>query len=62
MRACPRAFAEPVGASDKFVVRVSRCALEEVRIVVQMEAAFTVLGAVAGLYGFYVKGCTGRHW
>ena len=35
---------------------------EEVRIVVQMEAAFTVLGVVAGLYGFFVKGAPAVIW
>jgi hypothetical protein len=35
---------------------------EQVRIVVQMETAFTVLGAVAGLYGFFVKGAPAVIW
>ena len=35
---------------------------QEVRIVVQMETVFTVLGAVAGLYGFFVKGAPAIIW
>ena len=51
-----RAFAAALLAlavSSWFGYRAARW--EEVRIVVQMEIAFTVLGAVAGLYGFFVK-------
>ena len=58
-----RAFAAALLAlaiSSWFGYRAARW--EEVRIVVQMEAAFTVLGAVAGLYGFFVKGAPAVIW
>ena len=35
---------------------------QEVRIVVQMETVFTVLGAVAGLYGFFAKSAPAIIW
>jgi hypothetical protein len=58
-----RAFAAALLAlavSSWFGYRAARW--EEVRIVVQMEIAFTVLGAVAGLYGFFVKGAPVLIW
>ena len=49
-----------LGVSSWFGYRAARW--EEVRIVVQMEIAFTVLGAVAGLYGFFVKSAPAFIW
>ena len=49
-----------LAVSSWFGYRAARW--EEVRIVVQMEIAFTVLGAVAGLYGFFVKGAPVLIW
>jgi len=58
-----RAFAAALLAlavSSWFGYRAARW--EEVRIVVQMEIAFTVLGPVAGLYGFFVKNAPAFIW
>ena len=58
-----RAFAAALLAlavSSWFGYRAARW--EEVRIVVQMETVFTVLGAVAGLYGFFVKSAPAFIW
>ena len=49
-----------LAVSSWFGYRAARW--DEVRIVVQMEIAFTVLGAVAGLYGFFVKGAPAIIW
>ena len=49
-----------LAVSSWFGYRAARW--EEVRIVVQMEIAFTVLGAVAGLYGFFVKSAPAFIW
>jgi hypothetical protein len=49
-----------LAVSSWFGYRAARW--EEVRVVVQTEIAFTVLGAVAGLYGFFVKGAPAFIW
>ena len=58
-----RAFAAALLAlavSSWFGYRAARW--EQVRIVVQMEIAFTLLGAVAGLYGFFVRNAPAVIW